>query len=81
MSNDAIKEIADSPYIYGFSTDIEVDQIEKGLSEEVVRTISKKKNEPIWMLNFRLKALAHFFKLLEEEKQPLWASTISQNRF
>ena len=43
-------------YKYGFVTDVESDTFDKGLNEEVVRAISKKKNEPEFMLNFRLKA-------------------------
>lgn len=73
MANDAIKNIADIPYAYGFSTNVETDQIEKGLSEDVVRTISLKKNEPLWLLEFRLKALKHFFTLLEHNQHPDWA--------
>jgi Fe-S cluster assembly protein SufB len=56
MANEELLEIAESEYKYGFTTDIETDSIPKGLSEEVVRTISKKKNEPEWMLEFRLDA-------------------------
>jgi Fe-S cluster assembly protein SufB len=56
MANEELLEIAASEYKYGFTTDIETDSIPKGLSEEVVRTISKKKNEPEWMLEFRLDA-------------------------
>ncbi len=73
MSNAAIKKIADTPYAYGFATDVESDQIDKGLSEETVLRISQKKGEPPWLLQFRLKALRHFFKLLKEEKHPAWA--------
>jgi Fe-S cluster assembly protein SufB len=68
-----LKEFTDQPYAYGFSTDIEVDQLLPGLNEEVVRTISLKKGEPEWLLDFRLKALAHFFKLKAEDKYPRWA--------
>jgi Fe-S cluster assembly protein SufB len=56
-------------YKYGFVTDIEMDEAPKGLSEEIVRFISKKKNEPEFMLKFRLKALEHW-KTMEE---PHWA--------
>jgi Fe-S cluster assembly protein SufB len=56
MANEELLEIAESEYKYGFTTDIETDSIPKGLSEEVVRIISKKKNEPEWMLEFRLDA-------------------------
>ncbi len=57
-------------YKYGFSTDLETEQIRKGLSPEIVTEISKKKNEPEWMLEFRLKALAEWQKMTE----PHWAS-------
>jgi Fe-S cluster assembly protein SufB len=56
-------------YKYGFVTDIEVDQIAKGLNEEVIRKISAKKNEPEWMLDYRLKAFKHWQTL----KEPTWA--------
>ena len=55
-------------YKYGFSTDIENIRAPKGLSEEVIKFISKIKKEPEWMLNFRLKAFERF-KLL---KEPNW---------
>lgn len=73
MSTEAIKKLTETPYAYGFSTDIEADQLEKGLNEDVVRAISLKKGEPSWLLDFRLKALNHFFKLRDEEKHPEWA--------
>lgn len=56
-------------YKYGFVTDIAADTIPKGLSEDVVRLISQKKNEPQWMLDFRLKAYRHFLTMTE----PRWA--------
>ena len=56
-------------YKYGFVTDIEQDIIPKGLSEEVVRLISSKKNEPEWLLNYRLKAFRHFLTM----EEPTWA--------
>lgn len=76
MSNALIKEITDQPYAYGFVTDIDADQIPAGLNEEVVRTISAKKGEPEWLLDFRLKALNQFFKLLKEDKHPEWAKVV-----
>ena len=54
--NQFLNEVTQNEYKYGFTTDIETDFIAKGLSEEVVRIISKKKNEPEWLLDFRLKA-------------------------
>ncbi len=59
-----------SDYKYGFSTDIEVDSIPKGLSEETVRLISQKKNEPEFLLAFRLKAYHKWLTM----KEPSWAN-------
>lgn len=66
MSDDLIKK---DDYKYGFYTDIEVEEFPKGLSEEIVRLISQKKNEPEWLLDFRLKA----YKKWLEMKVPTWA--------
>src|ERR1700722_4183839 len=59
-----------SEYKFGFSTDVETEALPKGLNEETVRAISAKKNEPPFMLAFRLKA---YFKWLESE-EPKWAN-------
>lgn len=59
-----------SEYKYGFSTNIEMDSIPKGLTEETIRLISQKKNEPEFLLNFRLKAY-HKWLTMEE---PSWAN-------
>ena len=59
-----------SDYKYGFYTDIEADEAPKGLSEDIVRFISAKKNEPEWMLEWRLKAYRHWLKM----KEPKWAN-------
>lgn len=56
-------------YRYGFETQLEQDIIEKGLSESVIRFISAKKNEPEWMLEYRLKAYRHWLTMQE----PTWA--------
>ena len=56
-------------YKYGFVTDIESETIPRGLNEDIVRIISKKKNEPEWMLEWRLKA----FHRLKSMKMPTWA--------
>ena len=69
MSDTIIHEVTQSEYKYGFTTDIETDVIPIGLSEEVVRMISAKKNEPEWMLEFRLKAYRHWLTM----KMPEWA--------
>ena len=58
-----ITKLVNQPYKYGFSTDIEKDIIEKGLNENVVRLISKKKNEPEFLLEFRLKAFKKWKKM------------------
>ncbi len=59
-----------SDYKYGFYTDIEADEAPKGLSEVIVRFISDKKNEPEWMLEWRLKAYRHWLKM----EEPKWAN-------
>ena len=61
----------DSDYKWGFVTDIESDLAPKGLNEEIIRLIVAKKNEPEWMLEWRLKAYRHWMKLNYEE--PKWA--------
>ncbi len=68
-SNEYVREVAQKQYAYGFSTDVETDIIDKGLSEEVVRLISSKKEEPEWLLEFRLKAFRHWQTIAE----PDWA--------
>jgi Fe-S cluster assembly protein SufB len=69
MSDTIIHEVTQSEYKYGFTTDIETDVIPIGLNEDVVRMISAKKNEPEWMLEFRLKAYRHWLTM----KMPEWA--------
>ncbi len=64
-----VKELGER-YKYGFVTDIEADTAPKGLSEEIVRFISAKKGEPQWLLNWRLKAYAHWLTMPEPE----WAN-------
>jgi len=56
-------------YKYGFTTDIEADEAPKGLNEDIVRFISAKKQEPLWMLEWRLKAFRHWLKM----EEPTWA--------
>ncbi len=68
--DELLEEVTSSEYKYGFTTDIESDTIPKGLSEEVVRTISAKKNEPEWMLEYRLNA----YKAWLEMEEPNWAN-------
>jgi len=64
-----IEELAAQGYKYGFSSDIEMDQAPIGLSEAVIRLISAKKNEPEWMLEWRLVAYRHWLTMVE----PRWA--------
>ena len=55
---DTIRELAQQDYEWGFVTDIEEDRTPKGLNEDIIRLISTKKNEPEFMLEWRLKAFA-----------------------
>lgn len=64
-----LQEVTKNEYKYGFTTEMEQDSIAKGLSEDVVRMISAKKNEPEWMLEFRLKAYRKWLTM----KMPTWA--------
>jgi Fe-S cluster assembly protein SufB len=65
-----INDVTSGDYKYGFYSDIDTDRISKGLSEDTIRTISLKKNEPEWLLEFRLKAYRHWLTL----KMPTWAN-------
>ncbi len=67
--NKIIGEVTQSDYKYGFVTDIETEYAPKGLSEDTVRYISGKKNEPAFMLEYRLKAFRHWLTM----KEPKWA--------
>ena len=69
MNATTVKNLVNQPYKYGFVTDIESDTIPCGLNEEVVRLISAKKDEPDFMLDFRLKAFKQWQKMVE----PSWA--------
>ncbi len=69
-----IDSLINREYQYGFVTDIEVDAIPPGLNEEIVRVISAKKNEPEFMLKWRLKAYRHWVKLEKAEAEPKWAN-------
>ncbi|GAB7089290.1 Fe-S cluster assembly protein SufB [Marinifilum fragile] len=64
-----LNEVTESEYKYGFVTDIENDDIGKGLNEDIIRMISAKKKEPKFMLDFRLKAYRHWKTM----KMPEWA--------
>jgi Fe-S cluster assembly protein SufB len=64
-----IEELAQSEYEHGWETEIEVERVPKGLSAEIVRVISEKKQEPEWLLQWRLRAFEHFLTL----EEPDWA--------
>jgi Fe-S cluster assembly protein SufB len=73
-TNDAIRELAQQEYKWGFVTDIGEDRAPKGLSEEIIRFISAKKNEPEFMLEWRLKAFRHWMALEKNQAEPKWAN-------
>ncbi|MDQ3081741.1 MAG: Fe-S cluster assembly protein SufB, partial [Gemmatimonadota bacterium] len=66
----AIESLVNKEYLYGFVTDVETDTIPRGLNEDVVRLISAKKNEPKFMLDWRLKAYKRWLTM----KEPHWAN-------
>lgn len=68
-ARDIIGDVTSSEYKYGFVSDIDSDIIPRGLNEDVIRLISKKKGEPEWLLDFRLKGFRHW----ETLKMPTWA--------
>jgi len=68
MSSAALQNLVNQPYKHGFVTDIEADVTPKGLNEETIRAISHKKDEPEWLLEFRLQAYRHWLTMAE----PTW---------
>ena len=70
MSNEAIKKTIAEEYKYGFETNVEQDTFPPGLDEEVIKRLSEIKNEPKWLLNWRLKAYRHWLKM----KEPTWSN-------
>ena len=66
--NEYVRKVAEQKYKFGFTTDVHTEIIDRGLNEDVVRLISRKKGEPEWMLDFRLKAFAYW----KTQKQPEW---------
>ena len=66
----SIEILANKEYKYGFVTDIESDMIPRGLSEDTIRLIVEKKNEPDWMLEFRLRAYRHWLTMTEPRHWP-----------
>src|SRR5215475_1308106 len=74
MAPATVEELAQREYKYGFITDIEQDTVPPGLNEEIIRLISAKKNEPEFMLEWRLKAYRYWAKLEKSEAEPKWAN-------
>ncbi len=66
---DTVQSLTQSGYKWGFSTDIEMDMAPKGLNEDIIRLISARKDEPAWLLEWRLKAYAHWLTM----EEPNWA--------
>ncbi|MBV9850050.1 MAG: Fe-S cluster assembly protein SufB, partial [Armatimonadetes bacterium] len=67
-ANETIEEFAGKEYQYGFVTDVEADAVPAGLNEDIIRLISAKKNEPEWLLEWRLKAYRHWLTM----EDPSW---------
>ena len=70
VNENLVQDVVKEPYKYGFVTDIETEKIEKGLNEDIIKLISQKKEEPKFLLDFRLKA----FKKWQKMKEPDWAA-------
>jgi Fe-S cluster assembly protein SufB len=73
-SQKTIEALASQEYKYGFVTEIESDTAPRGLNEDIIRLISAKKNEPQFMLEWRLKAYRHWVKMERSEGEPKWAN-------
>ena len=69
MSEDIINQVTQGEYKYGFTTDIDTEVFPMGLNEEIIRLISAKKNEPEWLLDFRIKSYRHWLTM----EMPTWA--------
>ncbi len=73
-NTETIQKLAQQDYKWGFVTDIEEERIPKGLNEDIIRVISAKKNEPEFMLEWRLKAFRHWASLERSDAEPKWAN-------
>src|SRR5438876_1354149 len=69
-----ISDLAQREYKWGFVTELEEDRVPKGLNEETIRIISAKKNEPEFMLEWRLRAYRHWASLEKSQAEPKWAN-------
>jgi Fe-S cluster assembly protein SufB len=74
--SETLERFTDREYPYGFVTELEADTLPPGLSEEVVRAISAKKNEPEFMLDWRLRAYRHWRTLEQSAAEPRWANVV-----
>src|SRR5438093_6084308 len=70
----AIRDLAEREYKWGFVTSVEEERVPKGLNEDTIRLISAKKNEPQFMLEWRLKAYRYWAKLEKSAGEPKWAN-------
>ena len=66
-NNEYVRKVAEQKYEFGFTTNVHTDIIDVGLNEDIIRLISAKKEEPEWMLEFRLKAF-RYWQTLEEHR-------------
>src|ERR1700732_3361025 len=73
-NTDTIRELAQQEYKWGFVTEVNEDRAPKGLNEDIIRLISAKKNEPEFMLQWRLKAFRHWESLEKAQAEPKWAN-------
>ena len=69
-----IRDLAEREYKWGFVTSVEEERVPKGLNEDMIRVISAKKNEPDFMLQWRLKAYHHWASLEKAQAEPKWAN-------
>jgi len=69
-----IRDLAERDYKWGFITDVEEERVPRGLNEDTIRLISAKKNEPEFMLQWRLKAYEYWASLEKSQAEPKWAN-------
>jgi Fe-S cluster assembly protein SufB len=73
-SVDTIRDLTQQDYKWGFVTEIESERVPRGLNEDIIRLISAKKNEPDFMLQWRLKSFRHWVSLEKAQAEPKWAN-------
>ena len=74
--NEFVRKFAEEKYKYGFTTEVHTDIIERGLNEDVIRLISSKKDEPEWLLEFRLKFLIMPIRRRRKKDRRAWRKSI-----